>query len=754
MPQQHVEPVFAAGTQITFDQKSVIELEYRRLLIDDLLHSRTEFSAGPYEAHIQFSNYCNMSCIMCWDGNNPPTKRTSPELLERIGEQLGKHLSIITPYSGSEPLVLTWDEARDMSQHYGILLCITTNVQFLDEKRFHELKDITETLILSIDSHVPEVFEKIRPRSNSRKVFKNLESTARLAKVHNLECIVNVVFMTQNAPMLTETIEYLADLGIENINLIQLLDVNGTSSFNDPLLHYSEDYVAWIKRSCISMAKSKKIRLIWSIAGYHEYDFREPSFVPPNPRKNWNDDWDFKMKLMFPGFCRNAYGRLRVDSEGDVAPCCYATQGELSLGNLNETDFDSIWNGSSAQDLRRGMYTGDVPALCKSCRYHDPIPSLPTLDFVEQCENNEANVLSTSNNAALADVDPILPDHATRHEQKPNLRIRMPLREIADYYVALSIGGQADDIVFSPVSTVAAAQTNGSESNGPESNAAAANIVELELPEAIWSELKSNVGYWWMVWGVPKNPDQNTIHLTSTRCFIKHQSLPRIEGSQLRYHDQGFVPITDLGGSKKVGWTDQNQIPERPTVTTDRQDKNIAKTSLTNATKEPGEQSKSDSNQLDSLYGPRTGNVLSRMIGKVLGSRVEARPIILDGYIECFERVQDALQIRGWLLLQDGAADSIEIVSHQDYSQTVSQVERSDLVTAFPGVARADQAGYQIELPDDQYWVTNHYEFHIVARRGSKEVFRCFVTLPAIGESETFPDGPHATRDRIVTIEK
>jgi radical SAM protein with 4Fe4S-binding SPASM domain len=535
----------------------------------------------------------------------------------------------------------------------------------------------------------------------------------------------------------TETIEYLADLGIENINLIQLLDVNGTSSFNDPLLHYSEGYVAWIKRSCISMAKSKRIRLIWSIAGYFEYDFRKSDYVTPNPRKNWNDDWDFKMKLMFPGFCRNAYGRLRVDSEGDVAPCCYATQGELSLGNLNKTNFETIWNGPSAQDLRRGMYTGDVPALCKSCRYHDPIHSLPSLDFVEQCEKAEAATLRTSDNPAVADVDPMLPNQASRHNQKPNLRIRKPLREIKDYYVGLSIGGQSAGIIFVPISIAEAKASKDPSKSEPMADHKAAESVELELPDSIWAGLDSNVGYWWMVWGVPTNPDQQTVRLTSTRCFIKHQSLPRIEGSELRYHDQGFVPITDLGGAKKVGWSDQNQVPERPTVAA-------------------AELSKPANPAIQSLVVPSNGdqpsNVLSRMIGKVLGSQVKLRPIVLDGYIDSFEQADDALQIRGWLLLQDGAADSIEIVSRQDETLKVSPMDRPDLMTAFPKVARANQAGYQAVLPDDQFWVTDHYEFYIVAKRGTMEAFRCLVTLPTQGESENFPAGPHATRDRVVSI--
>jgi len=40
-----------------------------------------------------------------------------------------------------------------------LLLCLTTNAQFLDEEKFFEIKDITETLYISIDCHIPEVLE-------------------------------------------------------------------------------------------------------------------------------------------------------------------------------------------------------------------------------------------------------------------------------------------------------------------------------------------------------------------------------------------------------------------------------------------------------------------------------------------------------------------------------------------------------------------------------------------------------------------
>ena len=159
---QSAESALNPSIKISFAEKAEIETRQRQTIERELLEQKLEFSAGPYEALVQFSNYCNMSCIMCWNGNNPRTKNMSPELVERVGSQLGPHVSLIEPYSGSEPLAMMWDETRNVAREYGVHLLMTTNGQFLSEERFHELKEVTETLYFSIDSHIPEIFNKIR----------------------------------------------------------------------------------------------------------------------------------------------------------------------------------------------------------------------------------------------------------------------------------------------------------------------------------------------------------------------------------------------------------------------------------------------------------------------------------------------------------------------------------------------------------------------------------------------------------------
>lgn len=526
-----------------------MEQAYRDAIFADLLQQRTHFSGMPYEAHIQFSNYCNMSCIMCWDGRNPPVQQMSDELLERVGDQVAQHLSIITPYSGSEPLLLTWDETKSMAKRYGSLLSLTTNLQFLDEAMFEEVSEITETLKISIDSHVQEIFEKMRPRSNPGKVFRNLAKIFHLCRERELECIVNVVFMTQNAPMLSDTLSYLADLGAENIDVIQLLDINGRSEFYDPLIHFSREFVEQIKQDCLRVARDRNLRLIWNLSECEEHDFRDEGHTPRHPRKQWNRVWDQRLGRFFPSFCINVADRLRIDLDGDVAPCCYAARGELSLGSLAEQPFAKIWNGPEAQDLRRGMFTDDVPSLCRSCRFREPLKPLGGLPFEQEAERileRDLGVIVEERPASLVVSDP---EHASRHKKAPTLRIETDGGKDSTYYLAIAAGGECDELHVTEVEV--------SERHD--------GTATLKIPRALWKKLRTNLGYWWNVWEVSSSRQSNA-KLPAAQCLVRHEKLPRVKESKLRYLDEGELAVCDLGGEKEHGFVDRIASSARPDV--------------------------------------------------------------------------------------------------------------------------------------------------------------------------------------------
>src|SRR6476619_5934816 len=103
----------AKRRKVSMRRRIEIEKRNRALLEEELLGKRVVFRSRPYEAHIQFSNVCNMSCIMCYDGWIPPLRKMSPEILDRLTREMAPNLSVMIPYGGSEPLIVTWDQARD-----------------------------------------------------------------------------------------------------------------------------------------------------------------------------------------------------------------------------------------------------------------------------------------------------------------------------------------------------------------------------------------------------------------------------------------------------------------------------------------------------------------------------------------------------------------------------------------------------------------------------------------------------------------
>ena len=529
------------------DERLRIELHNRALLERDLLEGRLRFRSQPYEAHIQYSNVCNMSCIMCYDGWHPPVKKMRPEILERVRTEVAPFLSTVIPYGGSEPLIVTWDQARDMARDYSIELRLTTNVQFLDEQKFDELKDITEALFLSIDSHIPELFEEIRPGSRPEKVFANVPVAARLAREHGVECLGQVVFMTKNGPTLHQTVAYLADAGVPTVNVLQLLDVNGRSGMLDPLLHFSAEYIESIKRSCIEVAREKGTRLIWNAGGYERHDFRTDK-VAPTVRKDWNVRWEQRMRHHVPGYCINVENRMQIDADGTVTPCAYATDDDLVLGALATQDLDEIWNSPNAQDLRRGMLTWDYPSLCSTCMHTNKIGPEVWLPFVE-------TVLAELGRPRVQ-MDCVLdvgsPAHMRRAPGPPTIEVQRPDVPVERWVLGIALGGEQRQVEVCELREAKAGARH--------------ERVRLRIPAAAWKRLTPNLGYWWALFAVPAQAREHTLRSREIRCLVRHAALPRVQGSRLRYADEGHLPVVDLGGEKQSGWTAPREVQARPAL--------------------------------------------------------------------------------------------------------------------------------------------------------------------------------------------
>jgi radical SAM protein with 4Fe4S-binding SPASM domain len=477
---------------------------------------------------------------MCWNGANPPARKMDAELVRRIEQQIAPSLSVLTPYDASEPLIAGWDITRRIAETYSIDLSLTTNGQFLDEETFMELEGITEALFLSLDSHIPEVYEKIRPRSKPDRVLANLKTAVALAHEHDVDFQVNIVLMTHNGPLLPETIAYLGRLGVPAVHVMQMLDVNSESGYANALVHFSDDYMKWLRKRCVLTAKAHDMFLVWDVMGVEQHDFRTRK-IPPKATKLEYGNWDWRMQRLLPGYCKFVRDRLRITVDGSVAPCSYSTDGELELGNLADQDFEAMWNGAKAQDLRRAHLTWDYPTICKNCRWSDPPPVATDVGFCHDVLN-----AVWQDRLVERSLESIDPTHMTRCDEPPVIRIARPAANVGEYVLVVGLGGERRDFMSS-VDPVA------------ESD----DTVQFEFPERVWKAMRPNVGYWWWMFASDADTGIPVSCSTEFRCVIRHRSIPRLADSGLRYPDAGHLPVVDLGSAK--GRPEGTRLlPERP----------------------------------------------------------------------------------------------------------------------------------------------------------------------------------------------
>ena len=488
-----------------------VEARNRALLESDLAEGRTVFDSRPHEAYVQFSNFCNMSCVMCHNGANPPLQRMSPQVLRRVEEELAPSLSVIIPHGASEPLIVGWDDARRLALENSIDLRVTTNVQFLDRQRFEEVQHVAESLFLSVDSHIPDVYARIRRRSRPDRVFANLRMAGRLADAAGLECLAQVVFMTENGPTLADTVRYFGSIGISNVNVLQLVDGNGQSGMLDPLLHFSPEYVASIKQHCIDAAHDGAMRLIWNVDGFERHDFRSVK-VAPKLRKDADHRWVQHMRRRHPGYCASAAMGVQVRTDGLVTPCCFTSERDLPLGHLGEQGFDEIWNGPAARDLRRAMQTWDYPEPCATCHMTRRVGTEVHLPFVGEMLER----LGVDRRNVDCVVEAAVPGHMTRTVAPPSLKLDRPRAKLDRWVIALAEGGQRGQLI-----------TFEAPAPPPQRR--------IPIPDAVWKQLRPNVGYWWAAFGIPSAQGGTVQRSRELRCLIRHQPHARIAGSPFTY---------------------------------------------------------------------------------------------------------------------------------------------------------------------------------------------------------------------------
>jgi radical SAM protein with 4Fe4S-binding SPASM domain len=338
-------------------------------MIHDLATGADVWSSRPSWLEFATNNRCNLRCLMCGNPSEPSLGMARADAQSLLSQVL-PHMSLVTPSANSEPLLADLELILAECRRHDVYLDMYSNATLLDGERFRAMADRMYRLHLSFDSHIPEVYERVRVGAHYDQVVHNIREIVQVATERGIPVVFVMVMMTENVPHLPGYVDFIAELGGSRARAqirVQSLDYYSPQCPDlDPQRRYTNDQIAaWLDGA---VERAVEHGIIFTVDA-DEPLHRTVTPAAPIVRGIGPDVLNRFLETVrrrYPHFCAMAACYLKVDPSGAVFPCCYAPP-ELEMGNVHESSVDDIWNGSAYRRFRRRMATGDYPAPCAKC---------------------------------------------------------------------------------------------------------------------------------------------------------------------------------------------------------------------------------------------------------------------------------------------------------------------------------------------------------------------------------------------------
>ena len=138
----------------------------------------------PPCVQLEPTSKCNFRCIMCYQSDlsfsakkNGFMGDMSFDIFKKVVDEIEGNVEAVTFASRGEPtLSRLLPDFLDYTKGKFLGLKVNTNASMLNEKMIHcLLSSDLQTIVFSVDSPNPDEYEKIRVKSNFKKLMKNIE---------------------------------------------------------------------------------------------------------------------------------------------------------------------------------------------------------------------------------------------------------------------------------------------------------------------------------------------------------------------------------------------------------------------------------------------------------------------------------------------------------------------------------------------------------------------------------------------------
>jgi len=252
-----------------------------------------------------------------------------------------------------EPLINKhFFEMINICEENGVFVETITNGSLLTENAIENIfkSKMIYRVSISIDGATKEVFEKIRVRSNFDVVIDNVKNLSKQIKYKkkNINLRAMCLLQKQNFHQFEDIIFLCKNLGFNELEFQVQMTGWGKSEWEN--INQKQD---------INFNNLKNIEDMKNIINkYNDKSFKA-SFVETNLLSEKN-------KCSYPW--HNPY----ISANGSVVSCCMIGDPSVNnYGNINDTNFNKIWNSKDYLELRNSIINHKLKDFCKNC-YKNP----------------------------------------------------------------------------------------------------------------------------------------------------------------------------------------------------------------------------------------------------------------------------------------------------------------------------------------------------------------------------------------------
>lgn len=304
----------------------------------------------PIEAILEPSKLCNLKCDYCRRGESGSVRQISGvgdhftlDQFKVVLEKL-RHIRKANWIGDGEPLVNPdFNKLIEMSAKKGIRTTFGTNGTLVTKEdvafwKTHKVSEIS----VSLDSPMPEKFERMRPGANFDRVIQS----CKLINEAGINLQLQIILFAETVADIPKFVDLALKVGAWRIALPRP-HLYGT------LERYRASYpVPAVANPILKIAldKMKRAKIRWYEPWYATTYFRRCM-------------WPFLSPYIQIG--------------GTIQPCCFmqgknkmsnydgvayqVTSTSFEMGNILTDDFDKIWHGEAYKELRRLLIKSEKP---------------------------------------------------------------------------------------------------------------------------------------------------------------------------------------------------------------------------------------------------------------------------------------------------------------------------------------------------------------------------------------------------------